>query len=40
MLFNAPAHIRHKLMAAPLSPELLAQRGVKAFQLGKAIQSA
>lgn len=35
MLFNAPAHIRHKLMAAPLSPELLAQRGVKSFPVRK-----
>lgn len=35
MLFNAPAHIRHKLMTAPLSPELLAQKGVKAFPVRK-----
>ena len=28
-LFNAPAHIRHKLMAAPLSRELSASRGAK-----------
>jgi len=35
MLFNAPAHIRHKLMAAPLSPELLAQRGVKTLPVRK-----
>src|SRR4030042_5175044 len=28
-LFNAPAHIRHKLMAAPLSNELAASRGAK-----------
>ena len=35
MLFNAPAHLRHKLMAAPLSPELLAQRGVKAMPVRK-----
>ena len=34
-LFNAPAHIRHKLMAAPLSAELLAQRGVKALPVKK-----
>jgi large subunit ribosomal protein L24 len=34
-LFNAPAHIRHKLMAAPLSPELLAQKGVKALPVRK-----
>lgn len=35
MLFNAPAHKRHKLMAAPLSPELLAQKGVKAMPVRK-----
>lgn len=35
MLFNAPAHKRHKLMAAPLSPELLAQKGVKALPVRK-----
>jgi len=35
MLFNAPAHIRHKLMTAPLSPELLAQRGIKALPARK-----
>ncbi len=35
MLFNAPAHIRHKLMASPLSPELLAQRGVKTLPVRK-----
>jgi len=35
MLFTAPAHIRHKLMAAPLSPELLAQRGVKTLPVRK-----
>ena len=35
MLFNAPAHIRHKLMAAPLSLELLAQRGVKTLPVRK-----
>ena len=29
MLFNAPAHIRHKLMAAPLSSELAASKGAK-----------
>ncbi|MCX6644456.1 MAG: 60S ribosomal protein L26, partial [Candidatus Bathyarchaeota archaeon] len=28
-LFNAPAHIRHKLMAATLSNELAASRGAK-----------
>jgi large subunit ribosomal protein L24 len=35
MLYNAPAHIRHKLMAAPLSPELIAQRGIKALPVRK-----
>lgn len=35
MLFAAPAHIRHKQMAAPLSPELLAQKGVKAMPVRK-----
>lgn len=34
-LFNAPAHIRHKLMAAPLSPELLAQKGIKTLPVRK-----
>ncbi len=34
-LFTAPAHLRHKLMAAPLSPELLAQRGIKALPVRK-----
>jgi large subunit ribosomal protein L24 len=29
MLFNAPAHKRHKMMAAPLSSELAASRGAK-----------
>jgi large subunit ribosomal protein L24 len=29
MYFNAPAHIRHKLMAAPLSAELASSRGAK-----------
>ncbi len=35
LLFNAPAHKRHKLMAAPLSPELLASRGVKTLPVRK-----
>jgi large subunit ribosomal protein L24 len=35
MHFNAPAHKRHKLMTAPLSAELLAQRGVKAMPVRK-----
>ena len=34
-LYQAPAHIRHKLMTAPLSPELLGQRGVKALPVRK-----
>lgn len=35
MLYNAPAHLRHKLMTAPLSPELLAKNGVKALPVRK-----
>ena len=35
MLFNAPAHIRHKLMAAPLSNELAASRGAKTLPVRK-----
>lgn len=35
IIFNAPAHKRHKLMAAPLSPELLAQKGVKTLPVRK-----
>ena len=34
-LFNAPAHIRHKLMAAPLSKELVASRGAKTLPVRK-----
>jgi large subunit ribosomal protein L24 len=34
-LFNAPAHIRHKLMAAPLSKELIASRGAKTLPVRK-----
>jgi large subunit ribosomal protein L24 len=34
-LFNAPAHIRHKLMAAPLSKELAAKQGVKTLPVRK-----
>jgi len=34
-LFNAPAHIRHKCMAAPLSKELAAQKGVKTLPVRK-----
>jgi large subunit ribosomal protein L24 len=35
MLNNAPAHIRHKLMAAPLSSELTASRGAKTLPVRK-----
>jgi large subunit ribosomal protein L24 len=35
MLFNAPAHIRHKMMAAPLSNELAASRGAKTLPVRK-----
>ncbi len=34
-LFNAPAHIRHKLMAAPLSPELVKSRGIRCLPVRK-----
>ncbi len=34
-LFNAPAHLRHKLMAAPLSHELAASRGAKTLPVRK-----
>jgi len=34
-LFNAPAHIRHKLMSAPLSNELSASRGAKTLPVRK-----
>jgi large subunit ribosomal protein L24 len=34
-LFNAPAHIRHKLMAAPLSNELAVSRGAKTLPVRK-----
>ena len=34
-LFNAPAHIRHKLMAAPLSKELAASRGARTLPVRK-----
>ena len=34
-LYNAPAHLRHKLMAAPLSPELISSKGVKALPVRK-----
>src|SRR3989337_3623870 len=35
MLFNAPAHLRHKIMSAPLSPELVKSRGVKTLPVRK-----
>ncbi len=35
LLFNAPAHLRHKLMAAPLSKELVASRGAKTLPVRK-----
>ena len=34
-LFNAPAHIRHRLMSAPLSSELAASRGAKTLPVRK-----
>lgn len=33
--FNAPAHIRHKLMAAHLAPELVKSRGAKSLPVRK-----
>ena len=35
LLHNAPAHIRHKLMAAPLSPQLTASKSVKTLPVRK-----
>jgi large subunit ribosomal protein L24 len=35
MLYNAPAHKRHKLMAAPLSNELAASKGPKTLPVRK-----
>ncbi|MGE5555365.1 MAG: 50S ribosomal protein L24 [Methanocella sp.] len=35
MLFNAPVHLRHKQMAAPLSSELAASRGAKTLPVRK-----
>jgi large subunit ribosomal protein L24 len=35
MLFNAPTHIRQKMMAAPLSAELAASRGAKTLPVRK-----
>jgi len=34
-LHNAPAHLRHKLMAAPLSPELISSKGAKTLPVRK-----
>jgi large subunit ribosomal protein L24 len=34
-LYSAPAHLRHKLMAAPLSPELAASKNAKALPVRK-----
>jgi large subunit ribosomal protein L24 len=34
-LYNAPAHIRHKLMAAPLSNELASSKGAKTLPIRK-----
>jgi large subunit ribosomal protein L24 len=34
-LFNAPAHIRHKIMSAPLSHELSASKGAKTLPVRK-----
>jgi large subunit ribosomal protein L24 len=34
-LYNAPAHLRHKLMAAPLAPELISSKGAKTLPVRK-----
>jgi large subunit ribosomal protein L24 len=34
-LFNAPAHLRHKIMSAPLSAELVKSRGAKTLPVRK-----
>ncbi len=34
-LYTAPAHLRHKIMAAPLSPELRSSKGVKNLPVRK-----
>src|SRR4030067_382796 len=34
-MYNAPAHLRHKFMAAPLSAELISSKGVKALPVRK-----
>jgi large subunit ribosomal protein L24 len=33
--YNAPAHLRHKFMAAPLAPELVASKNAKALPVRK-----
>jgi large subunit ribosomal protein L24 len=35
LLHNAPAHLRHKLMAAPLSPQLAASKNAKTLPVRK-----
>jgi len=35
MLYNAPAHLRHKFLGAPLSNELAASRGIKTLPVRK-----
>lgn len=35
VLYNAPAHLRHKLMAAPLSKELATSKGAKTLPVRK-----
>jgi large subunit ribosomal protein L24 len=35
LLYNAPAHLRHKLMASPLSPKLTASKSVKTLPVRK-----
>ena len=35
LLYNAPAHLRHKLMSAPLSPQLTASKSVKTLPVHK-----
>src|SRR4030067_2893252 len=35
MLFTAPAHLRHKIMSARLSPELVKSRGAKTLPVRK-----
>ena len=34
-LYNAPAHLRHKFMAAPLAQELISSKGAKALPVKK-----